>query len=158
MNKLLVIFFSLFISSMIQASTLNELNIQVKEKAELAIAQLQERAGRGLNYEPFSLAYVEEILAKASSFYDEIPQDQLDDLCQIMGAYILYVGYVEHGGKFYWNKTTNQPFLVVGEPEFSITLESFKKVKKRLSGDESEDIQLFYKRFSERVSNESKTH
>jgi hypothetical protein len=80
-----------------------------------------------------------------------MPPSQINALCELMGSYILYVGYTEHGGKFYWSDKNDQPVLVVGEPHFKLALMAFDKVRSRLSGDEADNIPFFYKGFSERA-------
>ena len=131
---------------------MDELGLQIKEKADLAVSQFQERAGGKLDYSPESLSIIEDMLAEASEFYNNLPSDQIESLSQLMGSYILYIGYKEHGGKFYWSDEKNQPVLVVGEPDFKIAIMSFSKVKGRLSGDEADNIPFFYDGFSKRVN------
>jgi len=129
----------------------SELADQVKEKAELAVSQFQERAGGKLDYSPQSLIVIEEMLEEASVYVNEMPSDQVDALCNLMGSYILYVGYVEHGGVFYWSTDKNQPVLVVGEPDFKVAIMTFDKVRGRLSGDKGDNIPFFYAGFSDRA-------
>ncbi len=131
---------------------MDDLGLQIKEKADLAVIQFQERAGGKLNYSPESLSIIEEMLAEASEFYNELPSDQVESLSQLMGSYILYVGYKEHGGNFYWSDEKNQPVLVVGEPDYKIAIMTFFKVKGRLAGDGADNIPFFYDGFSKRVN------
>ena len=156
MKKIMLQIAVLIYVSSIGASPLDDLGKQIEEKANLAVSQFQERAGGKLNYSPESLSIIEEMLNEASEFYDELPKDQIESLCHLMGSYILYVGYKEHGGKFHWSEEKNQPVLVVGEPKFKVAIMTFDKVRGRLSGDKADNIPFFYKGFSDRVRNAEK--
>lgn len=130
---------------------MNELGRKVANKAALAVAQFQERAGGKLDYSSESLAVVEEMLAEAAEYADQMDQESVNALVQLMGSYILQVAYKEHGGTFYWHDAEDQPVLVVGEPAFRVALMTFSKVSGRLSGDEGDNIPFFYSGFSERA-------
>ena len=41
-------------------------------------------------------------------------------LIELLGCYILEVGFRQHGGRFSWYEERKQPVLVVGEPEFTL--------------------------------------
>ncbi len=127
----------------------DSLKNQVKEKADLAIEQFQARAGGKLDYTPESLDTVEVMLDEASNFVDGMPPENIKAISELMGSYVLYVAYTEHGGKFYWSDKANQPVLVVGEPDFKVALITFDKVRDRLHGDAADNIPYFYKGFSD---------
>lgn len=131
--------------------TMNELGREVEAKAALAVTQFQERAAGKLDYSSESLAIVEEMLAEAAEYADQMGQESVNALVQLMGSYILQVAYQEHGGTFYWHDAEDQPVLVVGEPAFRVALISFNKVRGRLSGDEGDNIPFFYSGFSDRA-------
>ena len=133
-----------------------DLQQQVKEKAALAVEQFQRRAEGPLDYSSSSLAVIEEMLSEASDFYEDMPAERAEALSELIGSYILHVAFTEHSGKFYWSDKNNQPVLVVGEPEFKVSIMTFGKVHGRLSGDEADNIPFFYKGFSERVKTAEK--
>ena len=126
---------------------MDTLEQQVADKAERAVDQLRDRSNDSLDYSESSLTVVEEILAEASAFIDEVPDDQIDAMVQMLGSYVLEVGRREFGGKYYWHDGRDQPVLVVGEPDFKIAILTFDKVRGRFSGDDADNIAFFYRGF-----------
>jgi hypothetical protein len=125
---------------------MNELSQQVAEKAERAVDQLCDRSNDSLDYSESSLSVVEDMLAEAAHFIDEMPAEQIDALVNMLGSYVLEVGRREFGGKYYWHDGRDQPVLVVGEPEYKIAMLTFDKVRGRLSGDEADNIPFLLSR------------
>ena len=132
---------------------MDELAQQVADKAERAVDQLRDRSADGLDYSESSLTIVEDILAEASDFVDQMPRDHIDALVNILGSYVLEVGRREFGGKYYWHDARDQPVLVVGEPDYKIALLAFDKVRGRMSGDSADNIPFFFQGFAERARN-----
>lgn len=132
-----------------------DLGAQVREKAALAVSQLQKRAGGRLDYSEQSLVTVEEMLAEASRYAKEMPPADVKALVELMGSYILEVGHRQHGGTYQWHEARAQPVLVVGQPKFSVAIMAFDKVRGRLSGDETDNIVFFYQGFSARAKTAS---
>lgn len=122
---------------------------QVQINAESAVKQLQERVSRLLDYTPESLEAVESILAGASA--QVLTPASKEALIELLGCYILEVGFRQHGGRFSWYEERKQPVLVVGEPEFHVAMIAFDKVRGRLSGDVGDNIPFFYQGFSDRA-------
>ncbi|MCR8959735.1 hypothetical protein M0765_018920 [Variovorax sp. S2] len=92
---------------------------------------------------------MEEILAEAA--HQSLKSQAREALVELLGCYILEVGFREFGGKWSWYEKGTQPVLVVGEPEFHVAMMSFDKVRGRLSGDVGDNIPFFYAGFSERA-------
>lgn len=135
---------------------MNNITTQIHEKAELAIAQFQERAEGRLDYSTTSLEAVDDILDEASDFVDEMPHEQIVALVNLMGSYILAVAHKEHGGNFYWHEAEKQPVLVVGEPNYKVAIMAINKVRSRLKGDKADSIPFFYKGLSEKIKSAEK--
>ena len=129
----------------------NNLSDQVHENAALAIKQFQGRAKGTIDYSASSLELIEEMLDEAANHWSDLKPETSETLVELMGCYILEVGYREHGGKFAWYEKRKQPILVVGEPAFHIAMITFDKVRGRLSGDKADNIPFFYQGFSERA-------
>ncbi|MEZ5943097.1 MAG: hypothetical protein R3C18_17020 [Planctomycetaceae bacterium] len=127
---------------------MDDLQIQISEKAESAIEQFRTRSGDALDYSESSLDVVEEILAEASSYRHELPADQVNAITHLLGAYILEVGRRSFGGKYYWHDERDQPVLVVEERDYRIAMLVFDKIRGRLSGDEADNIPFFYRGFA----------
>jgi len=130
---------------------MSELEAQVREKANLAVAQFQDRAGGQLDFSSDSLVMVEEMLDEASQYIDQMPPADVTALVQLLGSYLLEVARTAHGGKFLWHQENDQPVLVVGEPSHHIAIMTFDKVRGRLNGDKADNIPFFYQGFDERV-------
>lgn len=116
------------------------------------VEMLQERAGGALDYTAQSLEMVEEILAEASEYFSDLPQEQATAIVQRVGCYILDVAYRQFGGQFFWHGEYDQPILVVGEPEKHIALVTWGKVHGRIAGDSGDNIPFFYAGFSDCVA------
>lgn len=134
-----------------QMPSMDELARQVADKAERAVDQLRGRSNDGLDYSESSLSIVEEMLAEAADFVVDMPDEQIDALVSMLGAYVLEVGRREFGGKYYWHDDRDQPVLVVGEPQRRVAILTFDKIRGRLSGDEADNIPFFYQGFAERA-------
>ena len=132
---------------------MSELEEQVADKAERAVDQLRDRSGDSLDYSESSLSMVEEILAEASDYIEQMPKGQIEALVHLLGSYILEVARREFGGKFYWHDGRDEAVLVVGEPDYKIAILAFDKVRGRLSGDEAENIPFFNQGFATRARN-----
>jgi len=130
---------------------MDNLEQQVADKAERAVDQLRDRSNDTLDYSDRSLVVVDEILAEASEFINDLPADQIDALTRMIGSYILEVGRREFGGRYCWHDDRDQPVLVVGEPKCRIALLAFDKVRDRLHGDHSASIPFFYDGFASRA-------
>lgn len=128
-----------------------DLPFQVAEKANLAVAQFQERAGGRLDYSEQSIEMVEEMLAEASQFTSQMTETDQKALVQLLGSYILEVARRKFGGSYKWHEGCDQPVLVVGEPEFSVAIITFDKALGRLSGDTADNVVFFFRGFVDRV-------
>jgi hypothetical protein len=123
---------------------------QVQINAESAVKQLQGSVSRMLDYTPASLEAVESILAEASA--QVLTPASKEALIELLGCYILEVGFRQHGGRFSWYEERKQPVLIVGEPEFHVAMIAFDRVRGRLSGDLGDNIPFFYQGFSGRAT------
>ena len=128
-----------------------DLATQVRDKAALAVSQFQKRAAGRLDYSERSLLIVEDMLTEASRYAKEMSPADVSALVELMGSYVLEVGRRQHGGALKWDNARSQPVLVVGEPQFSVAIMTFDKIRKRLSGDQADSIVFFYQGFSSQV-------
>lgn len=100
---------------------------QITQAAEKAVALCASRGQGVLDYSEASIGVVEEMLAEAADWGAELTPDQLTTLVQDFGCYILEVGRREFGGRYLWHDNRDQPVLVVGEPEFRVTMITWAK-------------------------------
>jgi hypothetical protein len=89
------------------------------------------------------------MLAEASK--QPIKPEAREAMIELLGCYILEVGFREFEGKWSWYEERKQPVLIVGEPLFHVAMITFDKVRGRLSGDASDNIPFFYDGFAERA-------
>ncbi len=132
---------------------MDDLAVQVADKAKRTVDQLRDRSNDSLDYSEASLSMVDEMLAEASDFFADMPDEQIEALVNMLGCYVLEVGRREFGGQYYWHDGRDLPVLVVGEPQYKIAMATFDKIHGRLSGDESDDIPFFYQGFASRARN-----
>ncbi|NGZ86391.1 hypothetical protein [Duganella aceris] len=129
-----------------------DLPYQVAEKANLAPAQFQERAGGRLDYSEQRIEMINEMLAEASLLTScQMTETDQKELVQLFGSYILEVARREFGGSYKWHEGRDQPVLVVEEPEFSVAIIIFDKAFGRLSGDTADNLAFFFRGFVDRV-------
>lgn len=103
-----------------------------------------------LDYSPQSISIVEAMLSEASDFVNDMPLNQVENIIQNFGCYILEVARRQFKGRFAWNEKQKQPVFITGEPQANIAIMTWDKVKGRLSGDEGDNINYFYDGFVER--------
>ena len=82
---------------------------EVRAKAELAVAQFQQRAGGRLDYSEKSLVVLEKMLGEASQFTSQMAPKERNTLVELLGSYILVVAHRKHGGEFLWHDQRAQP-------------------------------------------------
>ena len=117
------------------------------------LVELCEQRGTGavLDFSRGSLTIVEEMTEEAARWISTLPPDQLTNLVQNIGCYLLEVGRREFGGHYLWHEPRDQPVLVVGEPAYHVALMTWDKVRARVSGDRADDLLFFYDGFAERA-------
>ena len=131
--------------------SMDELSAQILETACRFVEICDPRTGGKLDYSEASLAIVEEMLADAADFADEMSDARISALVREFGCYILEVGRREFGGSYLWYEQKEQPVLVVGEPLFRVAMLAWDKVSSRIAGDDSDNIPFHYAGFARRV-------
>lgn len=124
----------------------------VVSTANRAVDTFRDRSNDALDFSENSLSIVEEMLAEASGYVEEMPQSDIAGMVRLFGCYILEVARKAHGGAYAWLDEKRGPVLVVGEPETHIAIATWDRVRRRLSGDPADNIPFFYQGFSEMVS------
>lgn len=123
--------------------------LDVVDTAKRAVDTFHDRSNGGLDFSEASLSIVEDMLAEASGYAEEMPQSQISSLVQLLGCYILEAARTQYGGEYAWLDDTRGPVLVVGAPETHIAIATWSKVRGRLSGDPADNIPFFYQGFSD---------
>ncbi len=117
------------------------------------LLELCEQRGTGavLYFSRDSLTIVEEMAEEAAAWRSTLSPDQLTNLVQDVGCYLLEVGRREFDGQYLWHEPRHQPVPVVGEPAFHVALMTWDKVRRRLGGDRADNLLFFYDGFAERA-------
>ncbi|WP_163853637.1 hypothetical protein [Paenibacillus elgii] len=89
-----------------------------------------------------SLRNVDDILEELGGF--ELDDNILDSVSSMAGSYIFEVARRNYGGKYYWIQERKQPVLVTGEPEFSISIMAFEKVRSRIQNGKEDEIPYYF--------------
>jgi len=107
----------------------------------------------GLDYSVKSLQVIDDILEEASDFYDDMNDEQQQNLIRSAGSYIFEVARRNFGGKYFWYDQSNQPILVTGQPVFEVSILVFDKIKGRLENGSEDNIPFYFAGYIERVKN-----
>ncbi|CAH1191795.1 MULTISPECIES: hypothetical protein [Paenibacillus] len=94
------------------------------------------------DFSVLSLREVDVILDELCEY--ELDHDTLDSVSSMVGSYIFEVARRNYGGKYYWIQEREQPVLVTGEPEFSISIFAFDKVRGRIQNGKEDDIPYYF--------------
>ncbi|RCX23867.1 hypothetical protein DFP94_1011471 [Fontibacillus phaseoli] len=92
-----------------------------------------------------SLQAVDDILEELSDF--EMDEEMLDSVSSMAGCYIFEVARRNFGGEYFWIEKKEQPVLITGEPDFSISLYAFDKVKGRIENGKEDHIPFYFDGF-----------
>ncbi|GJM69701.1 hypothetical protein HMSSN036_19170 [Paenibacillus macerans] len=102
-----------------------------------------------------SLHDVDDLLDELCDF--ELDEDHLDSISSMVGCYIFEVARRSYGGKYYWVQDRKQPILITGEPDFSISLLAFDKVKGRILNGTEDNIPFYFNGYVEAVKKGKET-
>ncbi len=94
-----------------------------------------------LDFSCNSLSKVNELLDEVNDFVED--EDRKNDIMTMAGAYVFEVAKRNFGGKYYWIESEQQPILIAGEPDYSVSIKAWDKVKKYMENG-SEDDQKYY--------------
>lgn len=124
----------------------------VARTAELFVSNTSDRF-KGLDFSVKSLEVVDCVLEEASDFYEEMGDQQKQNLISSVGSYIFEVARRNFGGKYFWYDKLNQPIFVTGQPNFDVSILAFDKVKGRLENGREDNIPFYFAGYVERVQN-----
>ena len=101
------------------------------------------------DYSIASLQEVDELLEEMSDF--AVDEDTIYNMYTMVGSYVFETARRNYGGKYYWMQDEEQPILVAGEPDFSVAIKAWEKVKGRLENGEEDNIPFYIEGFREHV-------
>lgn len=124
----------------------------ISKMADFFVSSSSDRFN-GLDFSVKSLNVVENALDEASDFYDEMNEDQRQNLIKTAGSYIFEVARRNYGGKYFWYDQLDQPILVTGQPDFEVSILAFEKVKGRLENGQEDNIPFYFAGYTDKVQN-----
>ena len=92
-----------------------------------------------------SLEEVDELLEEMSDYI--IEDDVMYNMYTMIGSYVFETARRNCGGRYYWMQDEEQPILVVGEPDFSVAIKAWEKVRERLENGEEDNIPFYIEGF-----------
>ncbi|WP_055669021.1 hypothetical protein [Desnuesiella massiliensis] len=107
------------------------------------------------DYSIESLKELDDILEELNDY--EFDEDTLYSAASMAGSYIFEVARRNYGGEYYWVQEREQPVLVTGQPDFSISIYAFEKVKGRIVNGKEDSIPFYFKGYIEAVEKGRKT-
>ncbi|MZQ81079.1 hypothetical protein GQF01_02880 [Paenibacillus sp. 5J-6] len=101
------------------------------------------------DYSVQSLRKLDDILEELCEY--QIDDDTIDSVSSMAGSYIFEVARRNYGGQYIWVQERDQPVLVTGEPEYSISIFAFDKVRGRIRNGKEDDIPYYFDGYIEAV-------
>lgn len=135
-----------------QNEEFDDITLDIMKSAELFVERSVERY-LGLDFSVESLEVIDYVLEDASDFYDEMNEDQRNNIINSVGSYVFEVARKTFGGKYFWYDKLNQPIFVTGQPEFEVSILAFDKVKMRIENGKEDNIPFYFAGYVERVKN-----
>lgn len=101
------------------------------------------------DYSINSLTDVDDLLDEISDYV--MDEDAIYNIYTMVGSYVFETARRNYGGKYYWIQEEQQPILVVGEPDFSVTIKTWEKVQGRIENGEEDNIPFYIDGFKEHI-------
>ena len=100
----------------------------------------------------FSIKSLDEI----DDFLDEmcnydLDEDSIYNIYTMVGSYVFEVARRQYGGRYYWLNEEQQPILVEGEPDFTVSIKAWDKVKKYLKNGSEDNIAFWVQGYKEHI-------
>ncbi|MCM1091573.1 MAG: hypothetical protein NC092_11010 [Butyrivibrio sp.] len=103
-----------------------------------------------------------ESLAEADSFLGSFEGDDLDtealfNASSMVGCYIFETARQNYGGEYYWLENEQQPILIAGEPDFSVSIRAWQKAKGRILNGSEDNIPFYIEGYKEHIEKGKET-
>lgn len=102
-----------------------------------------------------SLRKLDDILEELREY--KLDNDELDSVSSMAGSYIFEVARRNYGGQYFWAQDRDQPVLVTGEPEYSISIFAFDKVRCRIKNGKEDEISFYFDGYIQAIEKGKKT-
>ncbi len=101
------------------------------------------------DYSIESLLAVNELLDEMCDYI--VDEDILYNAYTMIGSYVFEVARKNYGGQYYWIREEEQPVLIAGEPEFSVSIKAWDKVRMYIENGSDENLQFYLDGYREHI-------
>ena len=106
----------------------------------------------------FSIESLEEVDGFLGSFEGEdLDEEALFNVSSMVGCYIFETARQNYGGEYYWLEDEQQPILIAGEPDFSVSIRAWQKVKGRVLNGIEDNIPFYIAGYKEHIEKGKQT-
>ncbi len=107
--------------------------------------------GEEFDYSVESLADVDGLLDEIREAKLELDEDMIYDIYAMTGCYVFETARRNYGGTYYWLQDEQQPVLIAGEPDFSVSVRAWQKVKGYLENGEEDSLSFYIAGYKEHI-------
>lgn len=119
------------------------------------VSRMQES---GFDEFDFSIKSLEEVDEFLDSFEGQnLNEDVLYNVSSMAGCYIFETARQNYGGEYYWLEDEQQPILIAGEPDFSVSIRAWQKVKGRILNGTEDNIPFYIAGYKEHIEKGKQT-
>ena len=81
----------------------------------------------------------------------DVDEDTQYNIRTMAGSYVFEVAKRNFGGKYYWLQSEQQPILIAGEPDFTVSIKAWDKVKKYMENGSEDDLKYYIEGYKEYI-------
>ncbi len=107
--------------------------------------------GEEFDYSVESLADVDGLLDEIREAELELDEDMIYDIYAMTGCYVFETARRNYGGTYYWLQDEQQPVLIAGEPDFSVSVRAWQKVKGYLENGAEDSLSFYIAGYKEHI-------
>ncbi len=96
-----------------------------------------------------SLDAVDSLLDDASDVVDD--EEIIFNIRTMAGSYVFETARRNYGGEYYWIPNEQQPILVAGEPDFSVSVKAWEKVGDYLKNGKEDSLSFYIAGYREHI-------
>ena len=119
---------------------MGQLEKDIVETAENFAENFKDKGS--FDFSTSSLEEVDLLLEEMSDFiFDD--EEAIYNTYTMVGCYVFEAARRSYGGEYYWIAEEQQPVLVIGEPDFCVSIKAWEKVKGRIINGEEDNIPFY---------------
>ena len=101
------------------------------------------------DYSIHSLKAVDEHLEEMRRY--ELSEEGIDNISSLVGCYVFETARKNYGGEYRWAEEEQQPVLIAGLPDFSVSLRVWEKIRGRLINGADDNIPFYIEGYKEHI-------